>query len=72
MLNKGGRVRYLVCGPDGRFPFSARKDDEQARRAGFFALERYDLLRIQDPEQREGGWGFGPETTLKRIGSNSI
>ncbi len=60
MLNKGGRVRYLVCGPAGRFPFSARKDDGDARRAGFFSLERYDLLRIHHPQQREGGWGFVP------------
>jgi SAM-dependent methyltransferase len=67
MLNKGGRVRYLVCGPEGRFPFSARKDDEHARRAGFFALERYDLLRIQDPGQREGGWGFVQGTRIERI-----
>jgi SAM-dependent methyltransferase len=67
MLNKGGRVRYLVCGPAGRFPFSARKDDEHARRAEFFALERYDLLRIHDPEPREGGWGFMPSTRIERI-----
>ena len=67
MLNKGGRVRYLLCGPDGRFPFSARKDDEAARRAGFFSLGRYDLVRITDPEIREGGWGFGPGTAIRRL-----
>jgi len=64
MLNKGGRVRYLICGPAGRFPFSARKDDQAARQAGFFDFRRYDLLRISSPEIREGGWGFGPSTRL--------
>ncbi len=67
MLNKGGRVRYLLCGPGGRFPFSARKDDEAARSAGFFSLGRYDLVRIVDPEIREGGWGFGPGTAIRRL-----
>jgi len=65
MLNKGGRVRYLLCGPGGRFPFSARKDDQAATRAGFFKLERYDLVRVYDPEQRENGWGFGLGTRIE-------
>jgi len=66
LLNKGGRVRYLLCGPEGRFPFSARKDDEAARRGGFFDLARYDLIDVERPEPREGGWGFGPDTVLCR------
>ncbi len=67
MLNKGGRVRYLLCGPSGRFPFSARKDDENAAHEGFFSLGRYDLVTIAEPEFREGGWGFGPRTRIKRL-----
>lgn len=67
MLNKGGRVRYLICGPGGRFPFSARKDDETARKAGFFSLKRYDLVCINQPEIREGGWGFGANTICNKI-----
>jgi len=67
MLNKGGRVRYLICGPGGRFPFSAKKDDGAARRAGFFDLQRYDLVHIAEPEIREGGWGFGLSTSLVKL-----
>lgn len=67
MLNKGGRVRYLICGPGGRFPFSAKKDDERARLAGFFELGRYALIRIREPERREGGWGFGPCTSIEAL-----
>ncbi|MDX9897296.1 MAG: small ribosomal subunit Rsm22 family protein [Spirochaetia bacterium] len=66
MLNKGGRVRYLICGPGGRFPFSARKDDEAARQAGFFSLGRYDLIHIHEPEIREGGWGFATNTRINK------
>lgn len=65
MLNKGGRVRYLLCGPAGRFPFSARKDDDAATRGGFFLLRRYDLIEVEHPEIREGGWGFGPRTIIR-------
>ncbi len=67
MLNKGGRVRFLLCGAGGRFPFSAKKDDDAARRAGFFDLRRYDLVKIAEPEIREGGWGFGLMTRMVKI-----
>lgn len=71
MLNKGGRVRYLICGPAGRFPFSARQDDAAARSVGFFGLGRYDLITVDEPEQRENGWGFGPGTRLRRLSSRA-
>jgi SAM-dependent methyltransferase len=64
LLNKAGRIRYLLCGRQGRFPFSAKKDDPQASQAGFFGLQRYDLIRVVDPEPREGGWGCGPGTRI--------
>jgi hypothetical protein len=68
MLNKAGRVRYLLCGQRGRFPFSARKDDPVAAAAGFFGLARYDLIRVEEPESREGGgWGFGPATRISLV-----
>ncbi len=68
MLNKAGRVRYLLCGQRGRFPFSARKGDPAATKAGFFGLRRYDLIRVEAPEDREGGgWGFGQETRIRLI-----
>jgi len=68
MLNKGGRVRYLLCGPAGRFPFSARNGDDAATRGGFFMLRRYDLIEVANPGIREGGWGFGPQTTIRVLG----
>jgi len=67
MLNKGGRVRFLLCGPGGRFPLSAKKDDGAALRAGFFDLRRYDLVRIAEPEMREGGWGYGSLTSIVKV-----
>jgi hypothetical protein len=68
MLNKAGRVRYLLCGERGRFPFSAKRDDPAAAAGGFFGLSRYDLIRVEAPESREGGgWGFGPETRISVI-----
>lgn len=67
MLNKAGRVRRLLCGPAGRFPLSAKRGDPAAEAAGFFALGRYELLRVVEPERREGGWGVGPATRLERL-----
>lgn len=67
MLNKAGRVRRLLCGPAGRFPLSAKRGDPAAEAAGFFGLGRYELLRVLDPERREGGWGVGPATRLELL-----
>jgi SAM-dependent methyltransferase len=58
MLNKAGRLRYLLCG-DGRLEaLSARSDDPGARARGFTELRRGDELRPRGLEKREGG-GLG-------------
>jgi SAM-dependent methyltransferase len=65
MLNKAGRVRYILCGDAGRFAFSAKRGDAEATQAGFFTLARYDRIGIRDAQAREGGaLGFGPGTRL--------
>lgn len=60
MLNKAGRLRYLLCDGRRRFPLSARKDDEAARRQGFFSLRRYDLLEVEGAEARGPAGQPGP------------
>lgn len=74
MLNKAGRIRYQVCGAEGRLAVSAAKDDAKARAAGFFGLGRYDRIRLSRAEPRGAGaevaagearpLGFGPGTVL--------
>jgi SAM-dependent methyltransferase len=64
MLNKGGRVRRLLCGRAGRFPLSAPAGSADAARSGFDALERGDFVRVESPEPRENGWGIGAKTTV--------
>lgn len=71
MLNKGGRLRYLLCDGARRFPFSARKDDPRAKAQGFLGLRRYDLVEITHPEIRKSGeevsYGVGPETYIRLV-----
>ena len=52
MLNKAGRLRYLLCNESGRFAFSAKKDDAAATAAGFPGLRRGDRIRLVGTEQR--------------------
>ena len=68
MLNKGGRVRRLVCGASGRFPLSAPEGGADAARSGFDALARGDFIAVDDPEKRENGWGVGARTVIRRMG----
>jgi SAM-dependent methyltransferase len=71
MLNKAGRLRYLLCNDAGRFAVSARKDDPAARAAGFFSLKRGDKIRLRGTEVRgtaeAEALGFLPGTELEIV-----
>ncbi len=58
LLSKSGRIRYLVCGPLGRFPLSARKDCPGPGVKPFFSLGRGDLIVMTGSVARESGWGL--------------
>ena len=52
MLNKSGRVRFLICDGERRIALSAKKDDAYAASLGFFSLRRYDSITLENPELR--------------------
>ncbi len=58
MLNKAGRIRFILCGGGMLETLSARADDEGARARGFMGLGRGDVVRASSLELRQGG-GFG-------------
>jgi hypothetical protein len=68
MLNKAGRIRFLICNGEQRIPISAKKDDPHAKTEGFFSLQRYDYVTIENPEQRGDSsartLGFGNQSRL--------
>ncbi|MDD3163773.1 MAG: small ribosomal subunit Rsm22 family protein [Sphaerochaetaceae bacterium] len=71
MLNKSGRVRYLLCDGTKRFPFSADRNDRHAEKAGFNALRRYDIIEIHNPEDRSTpsgiSYGMGEKTRIRLV-----
>jgi hypothetical protein len=68
MLNKAGRLRYILCGDGSLATVSARADDEEARASGFMDLRRGDFLRPEKFEERPGGGqGFGPGSSLELL-----
>ena len=64
MLNKSGRIRFMLCDGGKRFSLSAKKDDKHAKEIGFFGLRRYDKIRIENPEIREGNFGVAGNTEI--------
>lgn len=71
MLNKAGRVRYLLCDGKSRFSISAKNADPAASAQGFFDLKRYDKIQIVDPQIRSQkgeplSLGFEEETQIIR------
>lgn len=67
MLNKAGRLRYILCTTQGLKTISAKADDAAARAAGFFTLNRGDCVVIRAPEQRQErrAYGFAADTRLE-------
>jgi len=71
MLNKAGRTRLMVCGPEGRFGLSAKLQGNgvlvnTSLRNTFAELDRGDRIEVDSPEIRESGWGVGEHTVLKK------
>jgi len=64
LLSKSGRVRYLVCGPLGRFALSAARGERGPGLAPFFRLARGDGIRFTGAVRRETGWGLDPRCTV--------
>ena len=67
MLNKSGRIRFMLCDGEKRFSLSAKKDDAHAKQIGFFKLHRYEKIKITHPEIREGNFGVAEETEIEII-----
>jgi SAM-dependent methyltransferase len=76
LLNKAGRVRFLLCNEAGRFALSAKRDDPTARAQGFFSLRRCDLVEAgglvlrgeaSGPAGAPPAYGFGPATSLRVV-----
>jgi SAM-dependent methyltransferase len=58
LLSKSGRIRYLVCGPLGRFALSAPKECPAPRVKPFYMLKRGEGIRFTGAQERESGWGL--------------
>ncbi len=67
LLSKSGRVRYLVCGPLGRFALSAPRGVRDAGLAPFFRLARGDGIRVTGAQRRETGWGLDKGSTVEVV-----
>jgi len=66
MVNKAGRIRYLICGEDGRFPLSGKRGESFPAEKAFFTLKRSDRIVINSPIRRETGLALGPDTVIER------
>lgn|SRR5574344_678874 len=71
MLNKAGRIRFLICDGRNRIAVSAKKEDAHAKQIGFFSLRRLDLIMLSDVEIRGDkqtvAYGIGPDTKLQKV-----
>lgn len=70
MLNKAGRVRYVLCDGKARFTLSAKNGDPNAAAQGFFDLKRYDKIKIAGAQVRSQkgdplSLGFDDNTRLE-------
>ena len=67
LLSRSGRVRYLVCGPWGRFALSAPRDSRGPGLKPFFGLSRGDGIRFTGSRARESGWGLDDQSSVQVV-----
>ncbi|MCR5046968.1 MAG: small ribosomal subunit Rsm22 family protein, partial [Treponema sp.] len=75
MLNKAGRIRFVLCNGKSRFTLSAKNGDPIAARQKFFDLRRYDKIQITNAQVRSQkgeplSLGIGAETRLLCLENN--
>ncbi|MCR5045330.1 MAG: small ribosomal subunit Rsm22 family protein, partial [Treponema sp.] len=75
MLNKAGRIRFVLCDGKSRFTLSAKNGDPIAARQKFFDLRRYDKIQITNAQVRSQkgeplSLGIGEGTRLLRLENN--
>lgn len=75
MLNKAGRIRFVLCDGKSRFTLSAKNGDPIAARQKFFDLRRYDKIQITNAQVRSQkgeplSLGIGAETRLLCLENN--
>jgi len=66
-LAKSGRVRLLVCGPEGRFPVSVEGRSELPAARTLRGLGRYDLVSLEGAEKRETGYGLTSDSAVRIV-----
>jgi hypothetical protein len=64
LLSKSGRIRYLVCGPLGRFALSAPKECPAPSVKPFYLLKRGEGIRFTGARKRESGWGLDAGSSI--------
>jgi len=64
MLNKAGRTRLILCGDEGRIPFSAKLGTGLPTEKMFKKLRRSDAITLSGAEQRETGLALGEFTQI--------
>ena len=67
LLSKSGRIRYLVCGPMGRFALSASRGSRAVGIRSFFSLARGDGITFAGARQRETGWGLDDDSRIEVV-----
>jgi SAM-dependent methyltransferase len=64
LLSKSGRIRYLVCGPLGRFALSAARSCPAPGVKPFYSLRRGEGITISGAHRRETGWGLEENSSV--------
>ncbi len=66
-LEGKGRRRYMGCGPEGRVGLALQEKHRSERNGVFFSLDRGDVIRISETEEKGDGFAMGEKSEVARI-----
>ncbi|GMU60900.1 MAG: hypothetical protein AMXMBFR34_26630 [Myxococcaceae bacterium] len=66
-LEGKGRQRFMGCGPSGRVGLAMQERHETERNRLFFKLQRGDVVRVTQPEERGDGLALADASTVEIV-----
>ncbi|HZA15025.1 MAG TPA: small ribosomal subunit Rsm22 family protein [Myxococcaceae bacterium] len=64
-LGGKGRLRYMGCGPEGRVGLALQDKHRTASNEEFFRLQRGDVIRVDETEERGDGFALGERSKVE-------
>jgi len=67
LISKNGKIRFFLCGKEGRISLSLNEKNREMFRDSFLRLKRGDRIKINEPEIRDNGLMLNEKSRIEKV-----